>query len=156
MRLTLGCCHPTDIHHSIDHLLPKLHQNLKKCSTGVKTCILWVDDHINCLEQPGNIVGMLNTPSLLILPILLQTCCKHSLLNRPNDWTIIAIIHSQKMKMQIWRKYQKIRNGDEDIWRSWLSSRLLPHYQYQIAGLSKLRRIFSNFRKKRKMQSSTI
>ena len=74
MRLTLGCCHPTDIHHSIDHLLPKLHQNLKKCSsTRVKTYILWEVDHINCLEQPGNIVGMLNTPSLLTLPILLQT-----------------------------------------------------------------------------------
>ena len=99
---------------------------------------------------------MINSSSFLILPILLQTCYKHSLLNQPNNWTVIAIIQSQKMKIQIWRKYPNIWNGDEDIWRSCLSSRLLAHYQYQIAALSKLRRIFSNFRKKGKMQSSTI
>ena len=36
MRLTLGCCHPTDIHHSIDHLLPKLYQSLKNVALESK------------------------------------------------------------------------------------------------------------------------
>ena len=45
-------------------------------------------------------------------------------------------------------KYPRIWNGDEDTWPNLLSSRLLAYYQYQIAALSKLRRIFSNFHKK--------
>ena len=90
---------------------------------------------------------MLNTSLLLTLPILLQTCCKHFLLNRPNNWTIIAI-HSQKMTVQTQKKYPRIWNGDEDTWPNLLSSRLLAYYQYQIAALSKLSRIFSNFHKK--------
>ena len=58
MRLTLGCCHPTDIHHSIDHLFPKKIQKINKCSTGVKTYLLRVDGHKSCF-------GSWNSPVIL-------------------------------------------------------------------------------------------